>query len=289
MATTGDGESGSAQGATSTTTGSATALPSATGTPTSPSGTSPSTVTGLPEPRTTTEGTSEADSGSGFPVPTDVPAVVTLCSVWDSECPDGEKCVAWSSDASGVWDSARCSPVGPDQLGEPCVILGELASGHDSCALGTMCWGADPETSMGHCAALCHGSENAPVCDDPTTSCVIGNDGSINVCLPTCNPLNQNCPDGEACYGLANDLVCLPPQTPLVSPPDQLFPAFCPPGSTAVLPELDPNCEDDELCCVSWCDLTMLERCPAEMSCEPWFEEGIIWIGGDIGTCLGLP
>lgn len=296
VSATGEGETGSDSNATSTTTasgGSATALPPATVTPTSADATGPdsTTVTGPPEP-VSTGNTSEASSGDGTEgslPPTDIPPVITLCSVWDNECPDGEKCVAWSSDGSGVWDSARCSPAGPAQVGEDCAMQGGLASGHDSCALGTMCWGVDPETNNGHCTALCYGSEDAPVCDDPTRACVIGNAGSLNVCLTMCDPLTPDCPKDDACYGTDRALICAPPGTPLVTQPAQLTPALCPPGSTAVQPELDANCEDDALCCAPWCDLSMLNSCAAGMTCEPWFKEGMMFGFEDVGACLDVP
>lgn len=158
-----------------------------------------------------------------------------------------------------------------------------------------MCWGMDPpdpNLNTGRCAAQCVGSENAPVCNDPTTSCVIGNEGSINICAQTCDPTNQNCPEGEACYGDLNtgNTVCLRPGTPLVSGPDLLFPAFCPPGSAAVAPELDVNCEDGEPCCVQWCDLTSVpQKCPGAVNCYPWIEEGMGVGTDDRGICLDVP
>lgn len=236
-----------------------------------------------------TTGEVAGESSTSSTVFFDHPQPILSCSVWDDECPEGQKCTAWSRSGSEIWDDARCSPVGPDQVGEPCAVEGGPTSGIDSCAQGSMCWSVDPDTNMGVCAELCVGSENAPVCNDPTTTCLIGNQGSINVCSATCDPLSQNCPDGEACYGTTHHrrLACMRPDTPLITPPDDLTPALCPPGSTAVSPELDANCEDNELCCVSWCDLSLdvgEQQCLLEQQCSPWDEQSL-W-PMDVGICL---
>ncbi len=290
VATSGDGETGDASDSSGTTTaGSTTSVPPTTAPSTSPSATSPdpSTVTGRPEPITTGP-SDDSSTGPVPPVPNDIPVSILTCSVWDDTCPDGQTCVAWSNDNSGVWNDARCSPVGPDQSGEPCTVEGNATSGIDSCAEDLMCFGVDPETNTGHCVARCRGSENAPWCDDPTTFCARGNEGSINLCLPTCDPLSQDCPEGEACYDVDGS-GCMRPGTPLVSQPDQLIPAFCPPGSTAILPELDASCEDDTLCCATWCDLSIANSCGPGASCEPWLEEGIVFGYADVGLCVVVP
>ncbi len=276
-----------------TTGGSATPLPPATVTPTSPgtTGLDPSTETGLPEPSSSS---SDASTGPLPPFPGEPDVQVNVsCDVWDPVCPETEKCIAWSNDESGIWNDARCTGVGLRDVGEPCSVQDGPTAGIDNCVLGAMCWGVDPETNDGHCIAQCRGSENAPVCDSPSTACVIGNDGSLNVCAPTCDPLNQRCAEDEACYGDLDSMstVCLRPGTPLVSGPDLATPALCPPGSTAVPPERDVNCEDAELCCVSWCDPGLVpDACPPDTDCHLWNEEGSV-VGGynEPGVCLDAP
>ena len=43
----------------------------------------------------------------------------------------------------------------------------------------------------------------------PTANCVVYNDGSLPICLASCDPIVQDCPDGQGCYNSAGDLfVC---------------------------------------------------------------------------------
>lgn len=297
VSTTGTNGSETTSASTSTantgdaTAGSSTPLPPATVTPTSASttGAASSSGTGQPQPST-----SSADESTGLPP---IPGALDFkdnvsCDIWDPVCPELEKCIAWSNDGSEIWNDTRCTAVGTREVGEACSVQGGPTAGIDNCVLGTMCWGVDPETNDGYCVAQCRGSENAPVCDDPTTACVMGNDGSINLCPPTCDPVSQNCPEDEACYGdpETHSTVCLRPGTPLLSGPDLLTPALCPPGSTAVAPEQDVDCEDGEPCCALWCDLDLVpSECPLDKDCHLWIEEGSV-IGGynEPGICLNV-
>jgi hypothetical protein len=63
-----------------------------------------------------------------------------------------------------------------------------------------MCWNVDPETNQGTCAGFCVGNENDPHCDHPGDECSISGSG-FAICLPTCDPLAQDCPEGEGCWG----------------------------------------------------------------------------------------
>ncbi|MBV1858313.1 MAG: hypothetical protein KUG77_07865 [Nannocystaceae bacterium] len=243
-------------------------------------------MTGPPTPLTT-GGSDEGGEGGGpgfAPRPDGPPAIIS-CSVWDDECPEGQKCIAWSNEGDEVWNDTRCRPVGTDLVGEACTVEGGPASGLDSCAQGSMCWGVDPETNTGLCAPLCH-NEDHPLCDDPDRHCMVGNGGALNVCLFFCDPVNSECSDSEACYLVDESTVCLRPNTPVVVEPD-LTPALCAPGSTAVAPGLDVGCDEGEPCCVSWCDLASpMPGCPSEASCRPWDDS--LW-AGDAGLCLDSP
>jgi hypothetical protein len=159
-----------------------------------------------------TEDTTETGISSGFITDPDGGGVSIECSIWDQDCDEGEKCAPWANDGGSAWNATKCVPVdaNPSQVGDSCTVEGSGVSGVDTCDVSSMCWDVDPETNEGTCIAFCSGSENAPVCDDPTTSCSIANEGVLTLCLPSCDPLSQDCPDGQACYPIDNSFVCAP-------------------------------------------------------------------------------
>ena len=123
------------------------------------------------------------------------------CDTWSDCCAEGEKCMPRANDGGNRWNSTRCSPVadGAAPTGEPCTVEGSGASGIDSCARGAMCFWVDPTTNEGSCVAACEGTSAEPVCSDPSTVCVQAVDDVLTLCLPTCDPLLQDCERG-ACY-----------------------------------------------------------------------------------------
>ena len=156
-------------------------------------------------------GTSAETSSTGEPCSflncDDMQDVMDECDQWAQDCPEGQKCTAYISGGGSSWDATKCVEVtGMDKPGEPCTSEGAV-SGIDSCIKGAMCWGVDME-GIGRCVALCTGSPDVPVCDPPV-SCTISGDGILNLCLPPCDPLLQNCesPD-EVCYPLFESFYC---------------------------------------------------------------------------------
>ncbi len=232
----------------------------------------------------TTEGDSGSDDGGTFVVdPTvgcdEAPPEGVLyhctirCSVWYQDCPDGERCVPWSNDGSEVWNASRCVAVSPEPtgVGEVCTIEGSPASGLDSCEVGAMCWGVDPDTLQGECVSLCTGSAAEPICA-AGRECVNMNDGTVPLCLPQCDPLEPSCDAGEGCYPNAEGTwVCLATGTPVEVGG---FPiATCPSGSFGLPPDLVSGCEDD-VCCVSVCNVNDPESgCEPHESCESYYPE----------------
>ncbi len=243
------------------------------------------------EPATTTSPT----TASGFITDPDGNSVSIECSVWDQDCPEGEKCMPWANDGGNSWNATRCSPVSPDpgQPGDPCTVEGSGVSGVDDCDVATMCWGVDPETNMGTCVAFCMGSENNPVCDDPTTACSIANEGTLILCLPTCDPLLQNCMDGEGCWGIDDDFVCAPDaggEMGAYGDPCE-FLNVCDPGLFCANPDVVPGCASAG-CCSEFCDMSdpmAGANCAGAgggQMCIPWFEKGQAPPGyEDVGAC----
>ncbi len=212
------------------------------------------------------------------------------CNMWIQDCPAGEKCTPYATDGSGQWNAWRCVPVAadPDPAGAPCTSDG-AASGVDSCELGAMCFFVDPETGMGTCTPHCTGTEQSPVCADPARSCNISGDGSLQLCMFGCDPLLQNCGDGEVCYAIDSSFACAPDASEddrgLFAPCQ--FSNSCAAGLICVNPEVVGGCGAPPLdgCCSPACDLDD-DACPDAMTCVPWFEPGQVPPGyEDVGVC----
>jgi len=228
--------------------------------------------------------TSDADP-SGDPTGIDGEA----CDIWVQDCPDGEKCNPWSNDGGTVWNADGCFPVDPDpvQLGDECLVEGSGTSGIDNCAIGSMCWNADPESNTGTCIALCGGSPDDPLCSSPTT-CAILNDGVLPVCLPVCDPLLQDCDEGLGCYPVAQEFVCVPDvsgESGLYLEPCN-FPGDCDPGNACVSADAVAGCESAG-CCTAYCDISLISPgCPDASECLAFFEEGFAPPGlENVGLC----
>lgn len=121
------------------------------------------------------------------------------CDVFKQDCDVGEKCTAWAEGGGGAWNATKCVMVtGTKAPGDVCKTEGGGVSGMDDCEAGAMCWDVDAE-NMGICIGLCDGDMMAPTCAEPNTKCVIVNDGVLNLCLPTCDPLLQDCAGDDLC------------------------------------------------------------------------------------------
>lgn len=119
------------------------------------------------------------------------------CDPIEQNCGPGEKCVPWAS-SGGSWDADRCVPVtGDGHVGDPCTVTGNKLGGFDDCALGHICWNVDDELH-GTCIAQCTGTHADPQCPEGST-CVIANSEALTLCLPICDPLKQDCQDGDVC------------------------------------------------------------------------------------------
>jgi hypothetical protein len=212
------------------------------------------------EPSGTDEGTS-GDTGAdcNFICPEETGGNEFECDILTQDCLDGEKCMPWANDGGNSWNATRCSPISdnPAQVGDPCAVEGSGVSGVDDCDLGSMCWDVDPETNTGTCVAMCTGDPAAPLCDDPNTTCVNVNDGAIVLCLPACDPLLQDCPEGQACYGVNEAFTCVPDasgETGVYGDPCEYL-NVCDPGLFCANAEGVPGCSASVGCCSEFCDL----------------------------------
>lgn len=233
----------------------------------------------------------EEDSTTcGFICKPDAIAEEPECDVWAQDCPEGQKCAPWVSDGGVAWNSLRCVDVDANggQPGDECEAEGGGASGIDDCAIGSMCWNVGQE-GTGFCVAFCDGTQQNPTCGDIATTCIIANDGVLNLCLPICDPLLQDCGDGQACYPAGDAFACAPD----VSGELGLFGDACggintcDAGLLCVNPELVPDCAG-EGCCTSFCEIGDGTVCQGQgQECVTWYEEGEAPPGGDaLGACV---
>jgi len=256
------------------------------------------TSTGAEPALTTTDvsaaesSTSDTDEGScgddpsWLGCPTD-----DSCSLWNNDCPAGQKCNLSSNEDDGHWTTSKCVPLDPDpsDTAEACTVQDNPSSGLDNCGVSAVCLVQDSEALEGYCQPLCVGSESDPTCEDPARNCVFSTSGP-GLCIRHCDPLDPDtCPTGEGCYPETHLPQCLPD----VSEPNRGA-AFetcgvsnsCDPGQLCANASSIGACQDgDERCCTPWCDLAA-PACPDPTTCLPVYIEGAAPVGFEtVGFC----
>jgi hypothetical protein len=231
-----------------------------------------------------------SSSGCGFINCGDMPGGGGECDVFAQDCPDGQKCMPWANDGGSSWNATICTPVDamPGLVGDDCQAEGGGLSGIDTCDKGLICWFLDPE-NKGTCIDMCEGTPEAPTCPDPGQTCDISNDGVIIVCLDTCNPLVQECPDGQICFfDGVNEFICdfdASGEEGQYQDPCAYI-NVCDYGLFCADPMGVPDCDSGDGCCAPYCSI-MDPQCPMGTMCEPWYTEGTAPPGQeDIGACL---
>ncbi|MEM6293056.1 MAG: ribulose phosphate epimerase [Myxococcota bacterium] len=222
--------------------------------------------------------TKESDpvqGGGGFITEPDGGGVAVECDIWAQDCEKGEKCAAYSNDGSGSWNATRCVPVVDDPVGEgeTCIAESGGTSGFDNCDATSMCWGVDGETGEGTCVALCEGNEAAPTCAPEATACSISNEGVLILCLPICNPLADECPEGQGCYPIDEFFQCAPEANPAAAGEECQFINGCEDGTGCVNAPIVPGCTGGA-CCSSFCEIGDDSTCLDGQECVPWYEMG---------------
>ena len=296
-------ESSSSSESSSESTSSTTDIPGSTTTDITDS--DPSVGTASSDPSMSSEVGSEVSGGPSFDVGGEDSSFIVVvdlsdgangCDPFEQDCPRGEKCMPWADDGGDELNANRCTPIAPltGSVGDPCTVEGSATSGIDDCELGAMCWHVDPDTNTGVCIALCQGNESNPVCADPQTQCVIANDGVLTVCLPTCDPLLQDCTDDDACTAVNDFFACFPDGSDVLGAFGDPCESFdgCDPGLFCAAAFSVPSCVGGGGCCSSFCDLNAGDpdaQCPGQaggQSCLPWYAEGQAPPGDeDIGAC----
>lgn len=240
-------------------------------------------ATTLDDDSTTSDDTDSSDSTSIL-MPDDT-SPDTACDPFAQDCPEGEKCVPYAS-TGGNWDANKCVPItGDKQPGETC-SYGGVVEATDDCDASSHCWdvmNVDGEL-MGVCTPFCKGSPDDPQCPE-MTSCLIANEGTITLCVATCDPVAQDCPEGMLCVE-GNPLpLCIftgGGDEGIGMPCDQI--AQCPSGTVCMSAAVLPECPATA-CCAQFCSLEDPSCLQEGAECVPFLDElppGY----EDVGVCI---
>lgn len=154
---------------------------------------------------------SAADTGGcNFICESDMPEEGFQCpgtKQLEPECADGQKCTI-----DGTLSMTHCVDIdrNPKDLYEPCTVMGDDWSGFDDCGLGLVCWGVD-EQGEGICTGFCDGPsfENCKCADLKIKIPTVCQDCVVGFCIPTCDPLLQDCPGDQLCVLSINTFTCV--------------------------------------------------------------------------------
>ena len=215
------------------------------------------------------------------------------CDLFAQDCPPGHKCAAWADDGGSSWNATQCVPIAPDpdQPGEPCTVVGSSTSGIDTCDFGAVCWYVDSETLEGTCVSLCQGDESNPTCPEPDLLC--GGNRNFPLCLPMCCPVEQDCPEGQACYAVSDRFWCAPDASgdlgAFGDPCEYIN--VCDPGLLCLDASAVPDCASGIGCCTEFCTVgaTSCSELAPGMECVPWYEEGAAPPGYELTGVCALP
>ena len=246
-----------------------------------PESSSGATEDGVEDPSTTEEG-----DLSTFVQPKD--GGVDDCDPWAQDCPEGEKCVAYSSDG-GNWNANKCVTINGDgQPGDVCTWDG-ITVGTDSCGAGSNCWDVmDVDGQLqGTCTAFCSGSVDNPSCA-PESACLIANEGSINLCIATCDPIAQDCGSGLGCFWGGDDFQCIFTAGEIMGGEACGFLNDCAPGHLCAGADVLPACAGTA-CCTPYCDLATPECGDPQTQCTAFFDEGTAPPDTSPSACASSP
>jgi hypothetical protein len=258
------------------------------------------------DPTDTADGCSDADSGNEPPdddgvfaaanqntphgnfVPQDDLGNPSECDTFMQDCPNGEKCVPYSNNG-GNWNANKCVPIlGNGMVGDQCTWAG-IIEATDDCGADSACWDVQDVNGqlVGTCTAFCTGTPQAPMCP-PGTSCLQSGDGSIALCIDTCNPLTQECPPGEACFWANSEFNCIFTTQDIQVGEPCGFINDCAEGLICLTASVLPNCAG-AACCGQFCDLDCGPNSCSQpgTACTPFFEMGMAPFGNaDVGVCI---
>jgi len=212
---------------------------------------------------------------------------VNECDPKIQDCPRGEKCTAWANDGGTFWNANRCIEVtGEGVGGDECLVEGGGVSGLDDCGVGYICMNTDKE-NVGTCIRFCTGEDADCEAGDV---CAIYNDGVLPICLLACDPLLQNCAEGQSCIDTPNQtFICFTDASGAGGAEGEACPAehgenscdpgmWCGPGLFGC-PQVN--------CCTPYCELSN-DTCNGPNECTSFYGDVDAAPPGleDVGVCV---
>ena len=119
-------------------------------------------------------------------------------------CADSETCAIGRSGPNAPLEAA-CAPAGAVAAGGTCDAM-------NACGVGTVCIAEAAGDTSGTCLEICDPAD--PACSTAGATCAAQNqEMTVGFCIvpeDACDPLNDTCPDGEACALTNLGLQCFP-------------------------------------------------------------------------------
>jgi hypothetical protein len=174
------------------------------------------------------------------------------------------------------------------QIGDQCDIFGGKYTGEDDCDAGLICLLTDDNGEGGVCVEFCGPNDTCP--DTNNASCNVYNDGALPICLANCDPLIQDCPNGQGCYNSAgNNFVCF---VTTADPGEGgvgdecAYLNQCQPGNICLTQAAVQGCAF-ESCCNPYCAVSDggVGVCQDQEDCQPFFMMNPPPGYDDVGVC----
>lgn len=206
------------------------------------------------------DGTMSSSDGS---TTTDNPFFPDECMSPGRVCRSGFKCVPYGPNP----ENQGCFPVprDPDAVREPCSILqyeNGVLSALDSCDAFSICFN-------GQCSPICSMPELS--CPEGFSQCFIN--PPLEVCIPFCDPLNEDCGPGRECTFASSYFSCGPAGEDKALWEECSGSNDCSPGEVCSPAALANECMGLE-CCNQLCALDT-GLCPGvQQECVPFFMNG---------------
>lgn len=227
----------------------------------------------------------EDDAGQDQAMPPDLPEPECDPRRFD-DCPSGQKC-SYVDDALGPTN--RCVALLGDKLeGQSCERIGDS----DDCAAHRICWATDADGNAGICVGFC---DVGLSCEVDDAVCSVANDDLLPLCLPSCDPLAQDCYGGWGCYPDPDQRwVCDVDRSGELGGHGDPCACIncCDPGlaclSGAIVDAEGCGGEDGAAgCCGTICALDEEAMCPTELEdCEGFYDPGAVMMGFEkVGVC----
>jgi hypothetical protein len=216
------------------------------------------------------------------------PTHVESCDpIAQTGCEDHQKCVPYAQPGASSFNANMCVDVlGRLSAGEPCT-RDALAHPTDDCDADSFCWDVERDVGgSGVCRAFCTGTDDDPLCA-ADTSCSISNSGAVALCIPTCDPVLQDCADErQGCHWMGDDFQCVDGVQGTQKLGDSCDSVDdCVAGTECVTSDALPDCKGAS-CCAAYCELDD-SRCDSDTACMPFFAEGAGPAGSEhVGACI---